>query len=223
MKKIRINNLVSYSLGQILLSIGVVLAVKSNYGVTVATAVAYVLSEHTELISFGTYSYLIQGLVFILMLVLLKEKNPRYLISFVTAIISGYCIDLSSLIMIDVMLESHLHRSMAFIASIFIISTGLVFFIKSEIPILPFDLFVKKVTDKYAISFSRFKMAFDVFNLLLAIGLCFLFFGQLEGVYLGTVLSALCIGPCIGLMMIFVNNYFEINAIKSRFFFNHYN
>ncbi len=199
--KIKINNLVSYSIGQVLLSIGVVLAIKSSYGVTVATAVAYVLSEEVTRISFGTFTYFLQGIIFILMLIILKTKNPVYLLSFATAIVTGYMIDSARLLMSGIMLDSHLFRSAAFVSSIFIISTALVFFIKSDVPILPFDMFVKKVTDKYNMSLAKFKMGFDIANLLLAIILCFYFFGQLNGIYLGTVISALTIGPCIGFVI----------------------
>ena len=212
---IKINKYVSYFLGLILLGIGIVLAIKSNYGVTVSTSPAYVLSLKLKSISLGTINYLIQGLVFLLMLVVLRKLKLTYFISFITSIFLGYSIDLFSNLFSGLVVESHIFRVTCFVLSILIIGWGLVFFIKSKQPILPFDMFVREVSSKYGVRIGKFKTCFDISILAISVSLSFIFFGQFKGVHIGTLVSALTIGTAVDIFMRFFDSYFVITGSEN--------
>lgn len=211
MKKIRLNKYTSYVLGLVFLSLGIVLAVKSNYGITVSTSPPYIISLKTQIVSFGTFNYIIQGIVLILMIIILKEMKLLFFLSFVTSVFLGYSIDFFTYIFKDFIAVSHVIRVSCFVVSILIIGLGLVFFIKSKQPILPFDMFVKEVSAKYNIRIGKFKTCFDVCILFVSILLSFIFFGELKGIGIGTLVSAVTIGSTVDLFMKLFDKYFLIN------------
>lgn len=216
MKKISISIFVSFFIGLSLLAIGVILAIKSDYGITVSTSTPYVLSLKFTDISLGTFNYIVQGFVFILLMIVMKKFCIKYFFAFITSIIFGYFLDFFNFLMKNITIFSHMYRVSLFIVSIVTISLGLVFLIKSNIPLMPFDLFVKQVSIKYNINLGKFKIGFDLTLLTIAISLSFLFFGKLEGIGIGTVLSALTIGLCIDKIMKIVDKFFIIKYKKDN-------
>ncbi|WDV46793.1 DUF6198 family protein [Clostridiaceae bacterium M8S5] len=213
MKRIKLNKYISYILGLILLSFGIVLAAKSNYGITVSTSPSYVVSLKTDIVSFGTFNYLIQGVVLILMIAVLREFRVIFLLSFLTSILLGYSIDLFTYLLNDFVAISHMIRICCFIFSILIVGLGLVFFIKSKQPILPFDMFVREVSNKYNIGIGKFKTCFDLCILLTSVVLSIVFFRELRGVNIGTLVSAVTIGATVDMFMKLFNKYVEIDEV----------
>lgn len=201
MKKLNINSYIAYFLGLALLSFGVILAIKSNYGITVSSSPPYILSLWTDAVSFGTFNYIVQGVVFVLMVVILREFKATYFLSFLTSILLGYSLDFFKFAMKDFNAVGHIARTSCFVISIITISFGLVFFIRSNKSILPFDMFVREVSSKYGVEIGKFKCCFDVCILTIAVVMSFIFFRELRGIHVGTLLSALTIGPTVGYFM----------------------
>lgn len=210
-KKIEINKFFTYFLGLILLAFGVVFTVKANYGVTVAASIAYVFSQKIKIISFGTFSYIVQGIVFLLMIANMRKINLKYILAFLTSVISGYSIDGVTYLLGNLSINTHILRIIVFILSVVLISMGLVLLIKSKLPILPFDMFVMELSLKYNIKLGKFKRAFDIICFLIAAVFSFIFFGKLNGLHLGTILSALAIGPCIDLFISIFDRYLFVS------------
>lgn len=210
MTKIKINKYISYFLGLILLSFGIVLAVKADLGITVSTSPSYVLSIWSDIVSFGTFNYIVQGIVFILMVVVLKKIKTVYFLSFLTSVILGYTIDFFAKVMASVQADTYGMKGFLFVSSIIVISVGLVFFIKSNKPILPFDMFVREISAKYDIGIGKFKTGFDISVLVISIAMSYLFFGELRGIHIGTLISALTIGSCVGFFMKLFDGIFYV-------------
>ncbi len=212
----KLNKHISFVLGLLLLSFGIILAVKANYGVTVATSPSYVLSQRFLTVSFGVFNYSVQGIVFLLTIIVLRKFDARYLMSFGTSVVFGYTIDFFAYVMKDVNLTGHMLRGSFFVISIVTISAGLVFFYRSQLPILPFDVFVREVSAKLGIKLSRFKLGFDIVMCSVAVILSLVFFGELRGISIGTLISALTIGPTIGILMNWFDKVFVISDIASN-------
>ncbi|MDK2865755.1 MAG: uncharacterized protein PWP51_191 [Clostridiales bacterium] len=200
-QKISVHQWVAFLWGIILLSLGVVVAVKANYGVTVATSPAYVLSLHFSDISLGTFNYMIQGVVFILMILMLRTLKWKHVFSFITNVLFGYCIDLFVLMLQHMTFETHVQRVIGFISSILLIGFALAFFIRSEMPMLPFDMFVRELSAKIEKRIGIVKTAFDLTLALCSLIMSLLFFGGVRGIYFGTLLSALTIGTAIDMAL----------------------
>ena len=73
-----INNLFIFLLGLISLSLGVVLVVKSDLGVSVATSVPYVFSLYFTKISFGQWNYIMHGFSLVLLVIVVRKLTVKY-------------------------------------------------------------------------------------------------------------------------------------------------
>jgi uncharacterized membrane protein YczE len=171
------------------------------------------LSQRFAVPSFGVFNYLVQGFVFLLTIVVLRKFEARFILSFGTSVVFGYTIDFFAFLMKEVSLSGHLIRVIFFAVSIVVISVGLVFFYRSQLPILPFDVFVREVSGKYGVKISRFKLGFDIVMCTIAVALSLAFFGGLRGISIGTLVSALTIGPTIGVLMGWFDKIFMVTGL----------
>jgi uncharacterized membrane protein YczE len=220
-QKISVHQWIAFLWGILLLSLGVVLAVKVNYGVTVSTSPAYVLSLNFENISLGTFNYIIQGIVFIVMIFMIRTLKWKHVLSFITNVLFGYCIDLFVLIMRHMTFETHVQRVAGFICSIALIGFALAFFIRSEMPMLPFDMFVRELSAKIEKRIGIVKTGFDLTLALCSLVMSLMFFGGIRGIYFGTLLSALTIGTAIDIALHIVDKRIHfvdtnVDHIKSK-------
>jgi uncharacterized membrane protein YczE len=74
---------------------------------------------------------------------------------------------------------------------------GVSLFIRSKYPVIPFDNFVKEISEVKNINFGMCKMYFDFVMLTFSVISSFLFFKTLIAVHIGTLISAFVIGPLI--------------------------
>lgn len=220
MKKIRIYNFFIFLMGIMFLSLGIVLVLKSNLGVSVATSIPYVLSKKFTRLTFGQWNYIIQGLVLLLLVLMVRKLTIKFLMSFLVAFLFGKTLDMFSYIMKDLVVSGILGRIGVFALGTVIISLGLSAFIKSDYPILPFDTFIKEICARKRIEISRFKTGFDVISFLIALSLSFIFFARVEGVGLGTFISAVTIGPLIGVFLRLINEKIEGSSFIEEEKFN---
>lgn len=213
MKKIKIYNLFIFLLGLTCLSLGIVLVIKSNLGVSVATSPPYVLSLYFTKISFGQWNYIVHGFVLMLLVIIIRKLTVKHLMSFLVAFLFGLFIDFFNLILVSIQGNSLLDRVIFFMIGSIVISIGVAAFMKSNYPILPFDTFIKEVTMAKNIKYSKFKTAFDLicFSVSLVLGL--IFFGRIEGIHIGTFISALALGSIIGYFLDLMNKHIEGKTI----------
>jgi uncharacterized membrane protein YczE len=98
------------------------------------------------------------------MVLIIREMKIKYLLSFGTSIIFGYTIDLCSWLLNNYIPEGYFQRTIIFIVSILLISIAVAFFFKSRVPMLPFDIFVQKISSKFHLKFGRVKLVYDISN-----------------------------------------------------------
>ena len=97
MKKIGKMNEIAWIAGILLCSLGVSLCTKAGFGLSMIAAPAYII--HYKLINYlswysqGTSEYIFQGIMLVIMCIAVRRFKPRYLLSFVTAVVSGFAID----------------------------------------------------------------------------------------------------------------------------------
>ena len=209
MKKIKVYNLFIFLLGLTCLSMGIVLVIKSNLGVSVATSPPYILSLYFTKISFGQWNYIAHGLVLLLLVIIVRKLTVKYLMSFLVAFLFGLFIDFFNLILISLIANTLVERILLFILGSIIISIGVAGFMKSNYPILPFDCFVKEITQTKNIKYSKFKTGFDLTCFTTSLVLSLLFFQKIKGIGLGTFISAIALGTTIGFCLDFMNKHIE--------------
>ena len=213
MKKIKVYNLFIFLLGLTCLSLGIVLVIKSDLGVSVGTSPPYILSLYFTKVSFGQWNYIVHGLVLILLVIIVRRLTIKHLMSFFVAFLFGLFIDFFDLILISLESNTMVERIILFIIGSIIISIGVAGLMKSNYPILPFDTFVKEITMTKNIKYSKFKTGFDLTCFTSSVILSLIFFGRVKGLGLGTLISALVLGSTIGLSLDIMDKYIEGRSI----------
>lgn len=207
MKKVKIQSFILFLVGLGLLSLGVVLVVKSNLGISVATSVPYVFSLQFTKLSFGQWNYIIHGSTILLLVLIVKKLTVKYLMSFIVAFLFGVTIDFFTILLTSYIANTILERIVLFMIASIIISIGIASLIKSNYPILPFDTFIKEITESKKIQYKKFKTGFDLVCFTISVISCIIFFGRLQGLHVGTLVSAIILGSMIGTCLDFMNKY----------------
>jgi uncharacterized membrane protein YczE len=184
--------------GMTILSMGITLMIKSDFGTTPVASLPLVLSKIITLISFGTWNYLLQIVSIILLVTLTRNIKKGYYISLFVVVGFGYMLDIFSY------LSKYLPVSLPmqiiyYILGLFGVAFGVGMLIKSCMPILPFDAFVRDVSSHFAISIKVVKTGFDVSCVILAIFFGMVFLGNMEGIGIGTLICALLTGKFVAI------------------------
>ncbi len=182
-------------LGLLINSFSITLYAKSDVGMTTISLIAYVLSL-ISFISLGTWSYIIQCFMVVVLVVLLKKVKPGYIISFALAVIYGMLIDFFYLFVIklpDTMLLHALYYLSGFCGLAF--GTTLLF--KCRIPVLPFDTFTREVSIHFNISYRKIRTCFDISFLICSALLGLYYMGSLKGIGVGTVINSAFMGMAV--------------------------
>ena len=168
----------------ILNSFAVDLMLYSGSGISAISSVPYALNQILPFFSLGTWTYFFQlGLVLILM-ILRKRFVLSYLFSFV--------IGLGFSVMLDVhqIWISQLPKGLIY---------DLIYFMISYLPIIPTDLFPRELVMIIHKPYANIKISFDLICLaitLLSTSLCL---GNIQGLGLGTIITALTMGKAIAI------------------------
>ena len=192
-----LRSFVIYLLGVQMLALGMVLMVSGDLGVSVGTAVSYVLSCRLTFLSLGVWHYLCHGFVLLLLILILRRVKVFYLLSFLTSIFMGYSMDFYRLFLPETISFLPL-RILVLVLGIIGISLGIALNYASGWPAAPFDTFSKEISAHFRWKIGKVKTIFDVTCLAVGVGLSLLFFGKVVGIGWGTAVSAFTIGSCVG-------------------------
>ena len=167
MKKIKIYSELVYVIAQLGLTLAVAIMAAADFGVSMIVAPAYILSEKFKLVTFGEWSYIIQGFLFIAFCIAMRKIKLTYFVSFLTCVIYGYILDMwRALIPIlnpNVTSPSDINfwvRIAMFIFGELLTAISVMLFFKSYIYPQVVDLFVKGIAQKYNINQTKFKKIF---------------------------------------------------------------
>ena len=228
MVKKRISNEAAYVLGNILVAVGVALMERSDFGVSMVVAPAYLIYRKLSLIlpffTFGMAEYSFQTLLLIAMCLALRRFRVSYLFSFVTAVFYGVILDIVMLPAALLPNQGFVARAILYALGAVLCSMGITLMFHTYISPEVYELFVKELAGKLRMPIHRFKLYYDITSALTGIALSFVFFGfrQFVGVKLGTVLCALFNGPLIGTISAYYDRHFEFYDAKNwrRYFEN---
>jgi len=184
--------------GVTILSMGITLMIKSDFGITPVASLPFVLSKIITLISFGTWNYLLQILSIILLVILTRNMKSGYYLSFFIVIGFGYMLDLFDYLSVYLPVTLPL-QVIYYILGLLGVAYGVGMLIKSCMPILPFDAFVRDISSHFNLSVKTVKTSFDLTCVILAIVFGMVFLGNIEGIGLGTLICALLTGKFVAL------------------------
>lgn len=186
-------------LAVIINSFGVVLMLHSGSGISAISSVPYAFSEVFPALTLGTWTYIFQGLLIAVLMIMRKRFVVSYLFSFVVGFFFGIMIDIHE--MWVYLLPTTLPlRILYFIVSYLVISFGIAISNRCQMPIIPTDLFPREFSEITSIRYSKVKISFDVICLLVTACMTFFCLGHLKGLGIGTLFAAFTMGKCIGII-----------------------
>lgn len=220
--RIRIPSEAAYFAAIILIAFSVALTAAADFGVSMIVAPAYILSLKFEFLSFGTAEYIVQGILFIVFCLVMKKVKPIYFTSFVTGLIYGAVLDLwrglVPFLGVDAVGKAPFALRIVFLAvGMTLTSFTVALFFKVYIYPQVYDFFVKGICTVKKIPTQKFKTAFDLTCLCIALILSFALFGELRGVGYGTAVMTLLNGTLIALFEKLLDRFFVFEPKFKRF------
>lgn len=186
-------------LAVIINSIGVLLMLHSGSGISAISSVPYAFNLVFPTLSLGTWTYIFQGLLVCVLMILRRKFVPAYLFSFVVGFCFGEMMDINELWVDHLPLSIPL-RVAYFILSYLILCFGIALSNRCKLPITPTDLFPREMEDITGKPYSKIKISYDVTCLIITACMTFFFLGHISGLGIGTVLAAFTMGKGVALV-----------------------
>lgn len=203
---------IAYILGIVILAFGNTFMVRADFGMSMVVAPAYIIhlkiSQFLPFFTFGMSGYVFQLFLLVVLFLVIRKFEKRYLLSFVTAFIYGIVIDVVMVVVELIPFDGIVWQLVFFVFGLIVSTTGVALLLHANFPPEAYDLFVKEVSRKYDISIVKVKTIYDCCSCLLGTVLSLVFFGSFVGVYWGTIVCAILNGWLIGRISRFLENKF---------------
>ena len=188
-----------FILGVVLNSFGIALITKAALGTSPISSLPYVLS-FAFAPSLGQFTFLV-NLLFIAgqALLLRRDFAPVQLLQILVNVVFSGCIDVSMALLGWLQPDSLPLQLLSLAAGCAVLAFGISMEVAPDVLMVPGEGMVKALSRATHHKFDSTKMAFDVTLVATAAVLSLLFFHRLQGLGLGTILSALLVGRLVNL------------------------
>lgn len=180
MKKINNSSELLWLLGNIFVALGVAICNKANLGVSMIAAPAFVIAEAINSLSIGVTEYIFQGIILILLCVIIRRFNWRFLLAFAVAVFYGYILNFFLWLMADIQINAVWLRWVMLIIGDCITGFGVACFFRTYMPIHVYELFVAEFADRFKFNINRVKWVFDITLLIVSVVLTLTLFGDIH-------------------------------------------
>lgn len=193
-----------YLFGTASLAFGVVLNIKTGYGVASISSVPYSISIITG-ISLGNITMLVSCIYIILQGIIMRNRfTTKILLQIPYSILFGMLTDLFNNT-ITLTLTNCFSRTIVLFLALFFTSVGVMLAINMMLVINPADGLTQEIGIVLNKDFGFAKNLYDGFCVLFTSTISLIFTGRIIGIGIGTVMSAICIGR----MIAFLNRRFK--------------
>lgn len=196
-------------------SFGVVLMLYSGSGISAISSVPFAFSEVLPRLSLGTWTYIFQGFLVLILMLLQKRFVPQYLFSFVVGFVFGKLLDANEL-WINILPSTIWLRILYFVISYLLISFGIALSNRCCLPIIPTDLFPRELSKITGVSYSKIKISFDVICLAVTAAMTGICLHHIDGLGIGTVLAAFTMGKVVGLMGDYLDRHVQFVSFLQK-------
>ena len=217
MKKIEKASEFLWLFGMIFVAFGVSICNKANLGVSMIAAPAFVVSEAISSFwsgfSVGVTEYLIQGLMLLVLCLVVRRFNWRYLLAFAVAVLYGYILDFFLWIFSGISFDEVWLRWVMLLVGDAITALGVACFFRTYMPLQVYELFVAEIASCFRLNINKTKLCFDMAFLLISLILAVSLFGDVKtfdfsailyvgfhNIGLGTLVTTVINSPLIAFM-----------------------
>lgn len=200
-----------FALGIFINSFGVAFVTKSDLGTSQISSVPYVLSLAFPDYTFGMTTFIFNVLFIIIQIFILRRDfHPIQFLQVFANILFSFFIDVSMNWLAFFQPETFIAKFISLIIGCMILAIGICIEVAPNVIVVPGEGVVRALAlaiaiKKPKVKFGTIKIYFDVTLIIIACILSFIFFGELNGIGLGTIVSALIVGRFINL----VNRHFK--------------
>ncbi len=186
--------------GAFICALGIGFISRAALGSSPLSSVPFVLFLATEqTIPMGRFTFALNMLFLVLQTLLRRRVGMYQALQIVAAIAFSYCIDFA-LGAIPSQLGGPMHMKLLYLAvGCPIMALGIALEIFGDVLILPGEGFVMALAERTGWEFGNVKMGFDCLLTGIAAALALFAFGRLNGVGVGTVISAIAVGQFVKL------------------------
>lgn len=190
-----------FILGIAVNSFGVAFVTKSALGTSQISSVPYVLSLQFPWLSFGMTTFLCNMVYILIQIILLKKDfHPVQFLQIAANFLFSWLIDLSMRILDFFQPEALWARILSLLAGCLILGLGISIEVAPDTIAVPGEGIVRAIARTTGFRFGSVKVGFDLTLIVIAVVLSFLFFGRLNGIGAGTVVSALVVGRIVNVI-----------------------
>lgn len=224
MKKMKVSSELVYIMGTFILSFATAMLTAADLGLSMVVAPAYIVSLKFEFLTFGQAEYVVQGMLFLILCLIIRKVKILYLWSFLSGIIYGFFLDVWRTVIPQ--FNPGLYKPGEFPMNVRLLyfgvgfllnSLGVMLYFKSYFYPQVYEFFVKGISSHFHMELSKVKIAFDITCLFIALILSVVFLGKIEGIGPGTLLLACCNGLLIGWYGRWVERHVEIYPKWEKF------
>ena len=197
----QIERLAWFAAGILINSFGIVLITKGAMGTSQISSIPYVLSLQVPSISFGMFSFIMNMVYIVLQALLLRKQfKPFQLLQIVVNVVFSASIDVFMAMLSFYAPQQLFTRVLSAIAGCIVLAFGISVEVAPDLIMVPGEGIVAAISKVSGWRFGSVKVAFDVTLILIAAALSWVFFGDLVGVGVGTLLSAVSVGQFVNLI-----------------------
>lgn len=197
----QIERLVWFSAGILINSFGIVLITKGALGTSQISSIPYVLSLQLPSISFGMFSFIMNMVYIVLQALLLRRQfKPIQLLQIVVNVVFSASIDVFMAMLSFYAPQQLFTRVLSAVAGCIVLAFGISVEVAPDLIMVPGEGIVATISKVSGRRFGSVKVVFDVTLILIAALLSWLFFGNIVGVGVGTLLSAVSVGQFVNLI-----------------------
>lgn len=186
-----------FLLGTLLSAFGIALQTRADMGISMVAAPAYILSLKIPVLSFGISECIVQCVLFLLCCLLIKKFVFGLLWSFFSAIPYAWVLDCMINITGSIQPEAFMERMIVFLIGTVILSVGIAFYFRTNLPSQVYEMFVKVLADDKGWNINKVKIIYDWINCITAVLMSIIFFNALQGIGIGTIICTILNGPLI--------------------------
>lgn len=189
-----------FILGILINSFGIVFITKASLGTSPISSVPYVLSFRFPL-SFGAFTFLLNMLFILGEVILLRRQfRPYQYLQIVVNMIFSSFIDISMTLLESFTPTHFASQILSLLVGCTILALGICIEVAPNVLVVPGEGIVKAISQVSRKKFGSVKVIFDVTLILTAACLSLLFFRHLNGLGIGTIISALLAGRIVNVI-----------------------
>lgn len=213
----QIERLVWFSAGILINSFGIVLITKGALGTSQISSIPYVLSLQLPSISFGMFSFIMNMVYIVLQALLLRRQfKPIQLLQIVVNVVFSASIDVFMAMLSFYAPQQLFTRVLSAVAGCIVLAFGISVEVAPDLIMVPGEGIVAAISKVSGRRFGSVKVVFNVTLILIAALLSWLFFGNIVGVGVGTLLSAVSVGQFVNLINRHVSLLQHIRALAEE-------